>query len=279
MASSSWTTRATPCAWPRPPAASSRSTPPSPSWSSRSAPATAWSAAPSRATTPRPRRACPAWAGGSRPTWRRWRRARPTWWCSTRGRPPPPPRRGSERSAFRCSPSAPTGWPTSPGSPACSARCSARAGPPTRWPTSYDAALDRLRRARRVPAPAPTIALVTWDQPLIVLGAGSFVSEMVELAGARNVFDDVSAAIRPGLARGARVPRAALRGHRRLDVRRARPAPRVAGGGGGPRRTGCSRSPNAASPTLPARARRRSPPCGASSIRRLARPLSKETRQ
>jgi iron complex transport system substrate-binding protein len=61
---------------------------------------------------------------------------------------------------------------------------------------SYDAALDRLRQAAGIPA-APTIALVTWDQPLIVLGAGSFVSEMVELAGARNVFDDVAAASAP----------------------------------------------------------------------------------
>jgi iron complex transport system substrate-binding protein len=56
--------------------------------------------------------------------------------------------------------------------------------------SSYDAGLDRLRHADASRA-APTVALVTWDQPLIVLGAGSFVSEMVELAGARNVFDDI----------------------------------------------------------------------------------------
>jgi ABC-type Fe3+-hydroxamate transport system substrate-binding protein len=56
--------------------------------------------------------------------------------------------------------------------------------------------LDRLRHAGASRA-APTVALVTWDQPLIVLGAGSFVSEMVELAGARNVFDDVAAASAP----------------------------------------------------------------------------------
>jgi iron complex transport system substrate-binding protein len=62
--------------------------------------------------------------------------------------------------------------------------------------TSYDSALDRLRHAGASRA-APTVALVTWDQPLIVLGAGSFVSEMVELAGARNVFDDLPSASVP----------------------------------------------------------------------------------
>jgi ABC-type Fe3+-hydroxamate transport system substrate-binding protein len=61
---------------------------------------------------------------------------------------------------------------------------------------SYDAALDRLRQGATLRSPR-TVALVTWDQPLIVLGAGSFVSEMVELAGARNVFDDVASASVP----------------------------------------------------------------------------------
>jgi iron complex transport system substrate-binding protein len=56
---------------------------------------------------------------------------------------------------------------------------------------SYDAALERLRHPAASGA-GPAVALVAWDQPLIVLGTGSFVSEMVELAGARNVFDDVS---------------------------------------------------------------------------------------
>jgi iron complex transport system substrate-binding protein len=61
---------------------------------------------------------------------------------------------------------------------------------------SFDAALDRLRRTPE-PRPTPTIALLAWDQPLIVLGAGSFVSEMIELAGARNVFGDVASASAP----------------------------------------------------------------------------------
>jgi ABC-type Fe3+-hydroxamate transport system substrate-binding protein len=41
---------------------------------------------------------------------------------------------------------------------------------------------------RRIPA-----LLLAWDQPVIVLGAGSFASELLELAGGRNVFADVSA--------------------------------------------------------------------------------------
>ncbi len=34
--------------------------------------------------------------------------------------------------------------------------------------------------------------ILAWDQPLIALGAGSYVSEAVELAGARNIFDDIA---------------------------------------------------------------------------------------
>jgi iron complex transport system substrate-binding protein len=56
---------------------------------------------------------------------------------------------------------------------------------------TFEAALGRLRRSAE-PALAPGVLLLAWDQPLIVLGAGSFVSELLELAGARNVFDDLS---------------------------------------------------------------------------------------
>jgi ABC-type Fe3+-hydroxamate transport system substrate-binding protein len=42
--------------------------------------------------------------------------------------------------------------------------------------------------ARTAPLP---VVIVAWDQPLIVLGAGSYVSQAVELAGARNVFGDI----------------------------------------------------------------------------------------
>jgi ABC-type Fe3+-hydroxamate transport system substrate-binding protein len=57
--------------------------------------------------------------------------------------------------------------------------------------SSYDAALDSLRLGV-LPDSGPSVALLAWDQPLIVLGAGSFVSEAIELAGARNVFADLA---------------------------------------------------------------------------------------
>ncbi|MGH7536901.1 MAG: ABC transporter substrate-binding protein [Gemmatimonadales bacterium] len=40
--------------------------------------------------------------------------------------------------------------------------------------------------------PRPSALLLAWDQPIVVLGAGSFASELLQLAGARNVFADVS---------------------------------------------------------------------------------------
>jgi iron complex transport system substrate-binding protein len=55
---------------------------------------------------------------------------------------------------------------------------------------SFELALNRLRRSAN-PSRAPGVLLLAWDQPLIVLGSGGFVSELVELAGARNVFDDL----------------------------------------------------------------------------------------
>ncbi len=43
-----------------------------------------------------------------------------------------------------------------------------------------------------VPGRTPVL-LLAWDQPIIAHGAGSFASELLELAGGRNVFADVSA--------------------------------------------------------------------------------------
>jgi ABC-type Fe3+-hydroxamate transport system substrate-binding protein len=39
---------------------------------------------------------------------------------------------------------------------------------------------------------ARRVAVVAWDNPPIVIGAGSFITELLELAGARNVFDDIA---------------------------------------------------------------------------------------
>ena len=41
------------------------------------------------------------------------------------------------------------------------------------------------------------VLLLAWDQPIIALGAGSFASELVGLAGGRNVFEDISAPSAP----------------------------------------------------------------------------------
>jgi ABC-type Fe3+-hydroxamate transport system substrate-binding protein len=37
------------------------------------------------------------------------------------------------------------------------------------------------------------VFILVWDRPPITLGRGSFLSEIVALAGARNVFDDLAA--------------------------------------------------------------------------------------
>jgi iron complex transport system substrate-binding protein len=57
---------------------------------------------------------------------------------------------------------------------------------------SVTATLDRVRRAT-APLPHPTVFLHVWDKPLMTLGGGSFVSELVEIAGARNIYDSLAA--------------------------------------------------------------------------------------
>lgn len=51
-----------------------------------------------------------------------------------------------------------------------------------------------LDSARRVPRPAdrPRVLILSWDQPPIVIGTGSFQSELLDLAGAENVFADIT---------------------------------------------------------------------------------------
>jgi iron complex transport system substrate-binding protein len=41
--------------------------------------------------------------------------------------------------------------------------------------------------------PRPTVFLPTWDRPLIAIGGGSFLSQLLDVAGARNIYDDVTA--------------------------------------------------------------------------------------
>jgi len=57
--------------------------------------------------------------------------------------------------------------------------------------TAFDAELARLR----LPSDdrgAPTVLLLAWDQPPMAIGAGSFQSEILTLAGGRNVFADIT---------------------------------------------------------------------------------------
>jgi len=52
----------------------------------------------------------------------------------------------------------------------------------------------RLAAATQPTRPdAPTVLILVWDQPPMTIGHGSFLSEIVERAGARNLFGDLAA--------------------------------------------------------------------------------------
>ena len=68
-------------------------------------------------------------------------------------------------------------------------------GDTTRARTVVDtvtATLDRVRRATES-LPRPTVFLHAWEKPLMTLGAGSFVTELVTIAGGRNIYDSLPA--------------------------------------------------------------------------------------
>jgi ABC-type Fe3+-hydroxamate transport system substrate-binding protein len=53
---------------------------------------------------------------------------------------------------------------------------------------------EQARQSDALPDSArPRVLLLAWEQPPIVIGAGSFQSEMLSLAGGRNLFADVRA--------------------------------------------------------------------------------------
>jgi len=54
---------------------------------------------------------------------------------------------------------------------------------------SVRATLERVRRATDS-LPHPTVFLHAWESPLLAIGGGSYLSQLVEIAGARNVFAD-----------------------------------------------------------------------------------------
>ena len=55
---------------------------------------------------------------------------------------------------------------------------------------SVDATLLAVHRRSRERATRPSVLWKAWDQPLIVIGGGSFLSELMDIAGGRNVYGD-----------------------------------------------------------------------------------------
>ncbi len=59
----------------------------------------------------------------------------------------------------------------------------------------FEAALDSATAGGRTQP--QRVLILAWDQPPIVIGTGSFLSELVARAGASNVFEDLAAASAP----------------------------------------------------------------------------------
>lgn len=60
---------------------------------------------------------------------------------------------------------------------------------------SLAAVMDGLASAETPESPAPnpqSLAFIVWDNPPIVIGAGSYLDRLAGLAGARNVFHDIT---------------------------------------------------------------------------------------
>ncbi len=66
---------------------------------------------------------------------------------------------------------------------------------------SLAATIERALTAGRAALPGGSsgqrVAILAWDAPPLVLGTGSYLHQVVELAGARNVFGDVARASAP----------------------------------------------------------------------------------
>ena len=56
---------------------------------------------------------------------------------------------------------------------------------------SVQRTLDRVQAATRA-SERPTVFWHIWDAPLITIGSGSFMNELVDIAGARNVYTDIT---------------------------------------------------------------------------------------
>lgn len=68
-------------------------------------------------------------------------------------------------------------------------------GDSARAATLVDTIEGTLARVRAATAslPRPTVFIHTWDKPVIAIGGGSFMSELLDIAGGRNVYADVAA--------------------------------------------------------------------------------------
>jgi ABC-type Fe3+-hydroxamate transport system substrate-binding protein len=54
---------------------------------------------------------------------------------------------------------------------------------------TLEATLRRVRAAT-APLPHPSVFLHAWDKPIIAIGGGSFMSELIDIAGGRNIYAD-----------------------------------------------------------------------------------------
>jgi len=61
---------------------------------------------------------------------------------------------------------------------------------------SVNASLDRLRAATRG-QPRPTVFVPVWENPVMTVGGGSFMTELLDIGGARNVYDSLAAPSAP----------------------------------------------------------------------------------
>ena len=57
---------------------------------------------------------------------------------------------------------------------------------------SVDGTLARVRAAT-APLERPAVFVRSWKTPLLTIGGGSFLSELLEIAGARNIYGDLAA--------------------------------------------------------------------------------------
>ncbi len=66
-------------------------------------------------------------------------------------------------------------------------------GEPQRAQTVVDSVRRTLERVRKATSgrPRPTVFMLSWETPLMTIGSGSFLSELVDIAGGRNVFGDL----------------------------------------------------------------------------------------